>query len=77
MQPGVEHSGHRPALGHVVELAHGAQVAQEAQRLLAVVEAQNDVQQGVKFGGTPFACHGCDPPDEPSTRRVLANQIAW
>ena len=58
MQAVVEQPDDRPALAHVAQLAERAQVAQESLCLVAAVEAQNGVDQGVGLGRSPLFGHG-------------------
>ena len=61
MEAGVQHPDHAPALGHVAQLADGAQVPEEAARLLAIAEAQQGVNQRVDVRGLPVLSHRYDP----------------
>ena len=46
-----------PPLGQVAELAEGAQVAQERGDLVAVLEADDGVEQGLHIGRAPGVGH--------------------
>ena len=54
----VEQADDRPALGHVAQLAERAQVAEEALGLVAVVEAQDRVEQRLGLRRSPVVGHG-------------------
>ena len=62
---GVEQAHDRPALGDVAELVQRAQVAQEPRGLVAVLEAHERVQEGVRVR------------DRQSSAMVLASCCRW
>ena len=47
MEAGVEQAGDGPALGHVVELVERAEVAEESLGLVARLEPEDRVEQGL------------------------------
>ena len=57
VQAVVEQPDDGPALGHVAELVQRAEVAQEAGGLVAVLQADDRVDQRFRVGGSPVFGH--------------------